>query len=95
MKGLARTRPARSVHDAGWSAFVAMPEYKTQRHRRAFARVDRAFPSSQLCSRCGSHDGPKPLHVRAWTCTERGAGHDRDVNAARNILTERRRIAPR
>ncbi|TDC67908.1 transposase [Actinomadura sp. GC306] len=94
VKGLARTRLAKSVHDAGWSAFTAMLEYKTARYGRRFARVGRAFPSSQLCSGCGHSDGPKPLHVRAWTCTECGAEHDRDVNAARNILTEGRRIAP-
>ncbi|TDC97293.1 RNA-guided endonuclease TnpB family protein [Actinomadura sp. 7K507] len=93
VKGLARTRLAKSVHDAGWSAFTAMLEYKTARYGRTFARVGRAFPSSQLCSGCGHRDGPKPLHVRAWTCTECGAGHDRDVNAARNILNEGRRIA--
>ncbi|NVI85918.1 RNA-guided endonuclease TnpB family protein [Actinomadura sp. BRA 177] len=92
VKGLARTRLAKSVHDAGWSAFTAMLEYKAVRHGRTFARVDRAFPSSQLCSGCGYRDGPRPLHVRRWTCGECGAEHDRDVNAARNILDEGRRI---
>ena len=69
-----------------------MLEYKAERYGRTFARVDRAFPSSQLCSCCGHRDGPKPLHVRAWTCNRCGAVHDRDVNAARNILNEGRRI---
>ncbi|TDC56375.1 transposase [Actinomadura sp. KC345] len=92
VKGLARTRLARSVHDAGWSAFTAMLEYKTARYGRTFARVDRTFPSSQLCSGCGHRDGPKPLHVRQWTCEQCGAEHDRDINAARNILHEGRRI---
>ncbi|WP_316043368.1 zinc ribbon domain-containing protein [Actinomadura sp. CNU-125] len=45
------------------------------------------------CSGCGLRDGPKPLHVRAWTCGQCGAVHDRDINAARNILDEGRRIA--
>jgi putative transposase len=92
VKGLARTRLAKSVHDAGWSAFTTMLEYKAARYGRTFARVDRAFPSSQLCSHCGRREGPKPLHVRAWVCGGCGAEHDRDVNAARNILDEGRRI---
>jgi putative transposase len=88
VKGLARTRLAKSVHDAGWSAFVSMLEYKAARYGRAFARVDRFFPSSQLCSACGLKDGPKPLSVREWTCANCDTVHDRDVNAARNIRTE-------
>ncbi|WGD43051.1 RNA-guided endonuclease InsQ/TnpB family protein [Streptomyces cathayae] len=92
VSGLARTRLAKSVHDAGWSAFVGMLEYKAVKHGRTFARVDRAFPSSQVCSACGFRDGPKPLHVREWACRECGTVHDRDHNAARNVLVEGRRI---
>lgn len=94
VKGLARTRLAKSVRDAGWSAFVGMLEYKAARYGRTFARVDRAFASSQICSQCGRRDGPKPLHVRTWTCGQCEAVHDRDVNAARNILAEGRRPNP-
>ncbi|MGW7052325.1 RNA-guided endonuclease InsQ/TnpB family protein [Streptomyces sp. NPDC054887] len=90
--GLGRTRLAKSVHDAGWSAFVGMLQYKAALHGRTFTKVDRAFPSSQLCSKCGLRDGPKPLHVRQWSCTACGTVHDRDYNAARNILIEGRRI---
>lgn len=90
--GLGRTRLAKSVHDAGWSRFVGMLEYKAQRYGRSFTRVDRRFPSSQLCSSCGLKDGPKPLHVRSWACQGCGTQHDRDVNAARNIKTEGKRI---
>ncbi|MFF3446000.1 RNA-guided endonuclease InsQ/TnpB family protein [Streptomyces sp. NPDC002667] len=93
VKGLARTRLAKSVHDAGWSAFVSMLEYKTARYGRVFARVDRFFPSSRLCSACGFKDGPKPLNVREWTCQGCGTDHDRDVNAAINIKTEGRKVA--
>ena len=89
---LGRTRLAKSVHDAGWSAFVGMLEYKAVRYGRTFAKVDRAFPSSQVCSACGFRDGPKPLHIREWTCAECGTVHDRDHNAARNVLFEGRRI---
>ncbi|OCC09784.1 RNA-guided endonuclease TnpB family protein [Streptomyces sp. PTY087I2] len=92
VSGLGRTRLAKSVHDAGWSAFVGMLEYKAVKHGRTFAKVARAFPSSQICSVCGFRDGPKPLHVRVWTCGECGTVHDRDHNAACNVLFEGRRI---
>lgn len=85
VKGLARTRLAKSVHDAGWSAFVAMLEYKAARHGRTFTRIDRFEPTSQVCSVCGVKDGPKPLHVRTWTCKACGAVLDRDANAAVNV----------
>src|SRR6202022_3698011 len=93
VNGLGRTRLAKSVHDAGWSAFVSMLEYKAARYGRTFARVDRFFPSSQLCSACGVKDGPKPLHVREWTCQACGTTHDRDVNAGINIRAEGRKVA--
>ena len=86
VNGLARTRLAKSVHDAGWSAFVAMLEYKAARYGRTFTKIGRFEPTSQACSECGTRDGPKPLAVREWTCQQCGAVHDRDVNAARNIL---------
>jgi putative transposase len=83
--GLARTRLAKSVHDAGWGLFTRLLAEKAARYGRTFGKIDRFFPSSQLCSTCGVVDGPKPLHVRAWTC-RCGTVHDRDLNAARNIL---------
>lgn len=83
--GLARTRLAKAVHDAGWSMFTRMLEEKSFRYGRVFRKVDRFYPSSQICSVCGVIDGPKPLSVREWTCVC-GAAHDRDLNAARNIL---------
>lgn len=92
VSGLGRTRLAKSVHDAGWSAFVRMLECKAALHGRTFVTVARAFPSSQVCSACGFRDGPKPLHVREWTCGKCGTVHDRDHNAASNVLFEGRRI---
>ncbi|PWR16906.1 transposase [Micromonospora sicca] len=83
--GLGRTRLAKSVHDAGWTQFVHMLEYKAARYGRSFRRIGRFAPTSQTCSTCGRLDGPKPLSVRSWTCPC-GAVHDRDVNAAINIL---------
>jgi putative transposase len=82
--GLARTRLAKSVHDAGWAAFTAMLEYKAARYGRTFARVDRFFPSTRMCSDCGRINEKMTLKVRAWNCPC-GAAHDRDVNAAKNI----------
>jgi putative transposase len=90
VKGLARTRLAKSVHDAGWSGFVNMLEYKCKRYGRYFARIDRFAPTSQVCTACGVKDGPKPLSVREWTCAGCGTVHDRDVNAARNVLAQGR-----
>ncbi|MBE4758358.1 RNA-guided endonuclease TnpB family protein [Streptomyces caniscabiei] len=86
VKGLARTRLAKSVHDAGWSQFVSMLEYKAVRYGRTFGRVDRWLPSSQTCHVCFVIDGPKPLDVRTWTCAGCQTTHDRDVNAARIVL---------
>ncbi|WP_330276750.1 transposase [Lentzea sp. NBC_00516] len=83
--GLGRTRLAKSVHDAGWAGFTGMLEYKADRYGRVFARTDRWLPTSQTCSECGRIDGPKPLSIRSWTCPC-GAVHDRDINAAKNVL---------
>jgi putative transposase len=93
VSGLARTKLAKSVHDAGWSAFTRMLEYKAGRYGRTFTRIGRFEPTSQVCSACGARDGPKPLHVREWTCRECGKLHDRDVNAAKNIAALGRREA--
>lgn len=85
VKGLARTRMAKSVHDAGWSTFTAMLEYKAALYGRTFHRIGRFEPTSQVCSACGVKDGPKPLSVRVWTCRACGTVLDRDINAAINI----------
>ncbi|MFF3249417.1 RNA-guided endonuclease InsQ/TnpB family protein [Actinacidiphila glaucinigra] len=85
VKGLARTRMAKSVYDAGWSAFTAMLEYKAALYGRTFHRIGRFEPTSQVCSACGVKDGPKPLSVRVWTCGACGIVLDRDINAAVNI----------
>ncbi|MFD8868857.1 RNA-guided endonuclease TnpB family protein [Streptomyces sp. NPDC059590] len=92
VRGLARGRLAKSVHDAGWSQFVMFCEYKATRRGRAFVKAARAFPSSQICSACGHRDGPKALHVRTWTCPQCRTRHDRDWNAGRNVRDEGRRI---
>lgn len=85
VSGLGRTRLAKSVHDAGWSGFVGMPEYKARLYGRTFIRIGRFEPTSRTCSACGAKDGPKPLHVREWTCPACGTRLDRDINAAVNV----------
>ena len=84
--GLARTRLAKSVYDAGWGQLLRLIEEKAGHYGREFYRIGRFVPTSQVCSACGATDGPKPLGVRVWPCLACGAWHDRDVNAARNIL---------
>ncbi|MER7839335.1 RNA-guided endonuclease TnpB family protein [Streptomyces sp. NPDC096040] len=85
--GLARTKLAKSVHDAGWAQFISMLEYKAERYGRTLVRIGRFIPTSQTCSTCGAVDGPKPLNVREWTCSACGTVHDRDHNAALNVKT--------
>ncbi len=93
---LAKTPHAKSVLDAGWSAFRTMLRYKCDFAGATFAEVNEAF-STQTCSACDSRSGPKGiagLGIRAWTCSECRAVHDRNVNAAKNILAAgRRRLA--
>jgi putative transposase len=86
VSGLMRTRLARSVADAGWSQLLRCVEDKAAQYGRTFRKVGRFEPTSQVCSACGVKDGPKPLAVREWACAACGTVHDRDVNAARNIL---------
>jgi putative transposase len=93
VRGMARTRLAKSVHDAGWSSFTGMLEYKAKLYGREFYRIGRFEPTSQVCSACGVKDGPKPLDVREWECRACGTVHDRDVNAAQNIAALGRREA--
>ncbi|MBN6053816.1 transposase [Nonomuraea sp. RK-328] len=78
-------RIARAVSDASWRQMRSMLEYKTAWYGRELVVIDRWFPSSKLCSACGALQNGMPLDVRDWQCVC-GACHDRDVNAAKNIL---------
>ncbi|MEV0423368.1 RNA-guided endonuclease TnpB family protein, partial [Streptosporangium canum] len=76
---------ARAISDASWRQVRIMLEYKAAWYGRELVVVDRWFPSSKLCSACGTLQPSLPLNVREWVCAC-GAAHDRDVNAAKNIL---------
>jgi putative transposase len=76
---------ARAISDASWREMRSILEYKAQWYGRTVVVVDRWFPSSKLCSACGRLQEKMPLTIRQWTCAC-GAVHDRDVNAAKNVL---------
>ena len=78
---------AKSISDAGWGEFLRQLEYKAAWYGRTLVGIDRWYPSSKRCHDCGHTVSEIPLRVREWVCPECGAIHDRDVNAARNILT--------
>ena len=90
--GLAKTSMAKSVLDAGWSSFRTQLAYKAVKHGAWFEEVNEAF-SSQVCSDCGALPASRPkgiadLGIRNWMCSDCGCVHDRDVNAAKNILNK-------
>lgn len=83
----------KSISDNGWGIFTRMLEYKLKWQGKSLAKVDKWYPSSQLCSKCDyQNTDTKNLSVREWTCPKCGAKHDRDVNAATNIKNEGARI---
>ena len=90
--GLARTNMAKSVFDAGWSSFRNKIAYKAVKHGAWFEEVNESF-TTQTCSDCGALPDSRPrgiagLGIRRWVCSECGGLHDRDVNAAKNILSK-------
>lgn len=88
-KGMLRNHKlAKSISDVSWSAFVSKLEYKANWYGKTIVKINRWFPSSQVCSDCGHQDGKKFLEIRDWTCSVCHKHHDRDINASKNILAE-------
>src|SRR5690625_1097380 len=77
---------SKAISDAGWSEFVRQLEYKARWYGRELIGIDRWYPSSKRCFDCGYTMPKMPLSVREWVCPECGSIHDRDINAARNVL---------
>ena len=87
VRGMVKNRSlARSISDAGWSTLVRQLEYKSEWYGRHLAKVDRFFPSSKTCSACGLVLDHLDLGTRRWDCPDCDASHDRDHNAAKNVL---------
>mgnify|MGYP000912845410 CR=1 FL=1 len=92
-KGMVRNHHlAKAVSDASFGEFARLLEYKCAERGRTLVKVGRFYPSSKTCSACGHRLDVLPLSVRSWDCPVCGAHHDRDVNAAANILTEGKRV---
>jgi putative transposase len=81
-------RLAQAISDVSWGSLVSMLKYKAAWHNRQIILIDRWFPSSKTCSCCGHVLEELVLDVRKWTCPSCGIEHDRDVNAAKNILQQ-------
>lgn len=91
-KGGKKNRLSKSISDAGWSSLVAMIVYKAEMNDRTVVKVDRYYPSSKTCSVCGWKNDNLTLAQRSWTCLQCGTMHERDRNAAVNILNEGFRV---
>ena len=92
VSGMLKNRKlSRAIHEASWSTLKSMIQYKSDRNNRNFHQIDRWFPSSKSCSCCGHKIDQMPLSVREWTCSSCLTVHNRDINAAVNILNEGQR----
>lgn len=90
VKGMVKNHKlAKHIQDASWGTFLNYLQYKADWNNKQIVKIDRFYPSSQLCSECGYVYGKaKDLSIRDWVCPKCGEIHDRDINAAKNILKE-------
>jgi putative transposase len=94
VKGMLKNRKlAKSIQDCSWSSFVSMLEYKAKWYGRTIIFVDRFYPSSKLCNKCGWKNEGLRLEDREWFCNQCGTNHKRDLNASKNILKQGLKIA--
>jgi len=93
VKNLVRNHTfAKAISDVGWGELGRQLEYKAAWYGRTLVKIDRWYPSSKRCHACGHVLDSLPLDVRQWTCPECGVRHDRDINAAKNILAVGRTV---
>jgi putative transposase len=85
-KMLGTKNRSRGISDAGWSGFIGMLEYKTQWYGSTLIKAPRYYPSTKTCSNCGHIENSLTLDMREWRCCQCDEEHDRDVNAAKNLL---------
>jgi putative transposase len=87
VKNMVKNRKlALSISDASWGELVRQLEYKCDWYGRTLVKIDRWFPTSKRCSKCGHIVEKLPLNIREWDCPNCGTHHDRDINAPHNIL---------
>lgn len=79
---------AQAISDVAWGTLVNLLDYKCQWNNRELVVIDRFYPSSKTCSSCSHLMSEMPLNIREWTCPSCGTVHDRDVNAAKNVLIQ-------
>lgn len=86
IKGLIKNKHlSKSIANASWGKFIDFLKYKAENKGKTLMQIDRFFPSSQICSHCGSNTGKKPPHIRSFICPHCHTKHDRDLNASINI----------
>ena len=93
IRGMIKSNLSRSIHEIGWGKLIEMIKYKAEYYGREFIQIDRWFPSSKKCHDCGEINHDLGREEREWECPHCHSIHQRDVNAAKNILDEGLRVA--
>ena len=83
---------SKSISDVAWGKLILKLKYKAEWYGKELISIDKLYPSTQICFACGKRGGNKTVDIRKWTCSFCHTHHDRDINAAKNILTEGLRI---